>query len=109
MAKGSHKNTDKVSRRQGKAFLFDSCSLFRLLNTFNLQIPIQTVIILSDRDAQITLLAWGTCGLIVTRMLTEDEIEILWQTFLRVGIEAIFLTGCLIESSYMSLAEFKAD
>ena len=26
MAKVSHKNTDKVSRRQGKAFLFDSYS-----------------------------------------------------------------------------------
>ena len=34
MAKVRHKNTDKVSRRQGKAFLFDSCSLFRLLKTF---------------------------------------------------------------------------
>ena len=34
MAKVHHKNTDKVSRRQGKAFLHDSCSLFRLLNMF---------------------------------------------------------------------------
>ena len=62
MAKVRHKNTDKVSRRQGKAFLFASCSLFRLLNTFVLQIPIQTLIILTDRDAKITLLAWGTSG-----------------------------------------------
>ena len=34
MAEVCHNNTDKVSRRQGKAFLFDSCALFRLLNTF---------------------------------------------------------------------------
>ena len=31
MAKVCHKKTDKVSRRQGKEFLFDSCSLFSTL------------------------------------------------------------------------------
>ena len=55
MAKLRHKNTDKVSRRQGKAFLFDSCSLF--FNTFA-NSHMQTLIILSDRDAQITLSAF---------------------------------------------------
>ena len=57
MGKLRHKNTDKVSRRQGKAFLFDSCSLFRLLNTFA-NSHMQTLIILSDRDAQITMSAF---------------------------------------------------
>ena len=62
MDKVRHKNPDKLSERQGKAFLFDSCSLFRdrLLNMFA-NFHLQTLIILTDRDAQITLLAWGTC------------------------------------------------
>ena len=48
--------------------------------------------------------------LIVTRMLIESEIEILWQIFLRkVDSETIFLTRYSIESSNMSLAEFEAD
>ena len=48
--------------------------------------------------------------LIVKKMLTRGEIEILWQFFLRrVDIETIFLNRCSIESSNMSLAEFEED
>ena len=48
--------------------------------------------------------------LIVTRMMTEGGIEILWPFFLRrVDIETIFLNRCSTESSNKSLAEFEAD
>ena len=48
--------------------------------------------------------------LIVSGMLTESEIEILWQIFLRrVDSETIFLNRRSIESSNSSLTEFEAD
>ena len=68
MAKIRHTNTGKISRRQGKPFLFNSCPLFLIqTNTYKLRHCVTLIVTLKLQRSNKGLYfnahtAWATCG-----------------------------------------------